>query len=132
MKLKIHFICVDSVPAESVKCPINNTLSTDEPIKVDQFLEQNKSKIEASPTRMHSGNSKTNVFWYGQGTFEIFNNDHETFLWQWRSDGTIASDQETKPFTVNNSILVPANVRMTLTNNNPDCVTLSVAMPPPK
>ncbi|XP_037051528.1 3-hydroxyanthranilate 3,4-dioxygenase-like [Bradysia coprophila] len=121
-----------SVPAESVKCPINTTLSTDEPIKVDQFLEQHKSQIQTCPKRMYTDESKTDVFWYGQGTFEIYNRDHETFLWQWRSDGTVTSEQETKPFTVNNSILVPANVRLTLTNINSDSTTLSVAMPYPK
>lgn len=126
-----HFIYVDSIPAESVKCPINSTLSTDQPINVEQYLEQHKNEIQSSPKQMFTGESKTDVFWYGQGTFEIFN-DHETFLWQFKSDGTITSEEETKPFAVNNSILVPANVRMTLTNTNADCVTLSIAMPFPK
>ncbi len=81
---------------------------------------------------MFGNDSKTNVLWYGTGAFEIFNSDHETFLWQWKSDATISyEDGETKSLPVNNCILVPKNVRLSLTNDDGDSVTLSVAMPLP-
>ncbi|KAJ6636734.1 3-hydroxyanthranilate 3,4-dioxygenase [Pseudolycoriella hygida] len=120
-----------SIP-ESEPYALNDTQSTDQPINVEQFLQENRSQIETSAKRMFSEDSKTDVWWYGPGTFEIFSNDHDTFLWQWRSKGSISSEGETKTFSVNNCILVPKNVIMSLVNENSDCVTLSVAMPVPK
>lgn len=122
---------LDSI-RETEPYSLNGTLSTDDPINVEQYLEQYGCQLQTTAQRMFGAESKTNVLWYGRGTFEIFDNDHETFLWQWRSDGTIVCGQETKTLPVKNCILVPKNVRLSLVNNNPDCVTLSVAMPLPE
>lgn len=77
---------------------------------------------------MFKEESKTNVTWYGAGTFEIFSSNHETFLWQWRAEGTVSCGDETKKLPANCSILVPENVRLSLVNDA-DSITLSVAMP---
>lgn len=124
-------LCLGSIPGDEPFAP-NDTLSTDKPVNVEQYLEQHGSQIQSNTKRMFGDESKTNVLWYGSGSFEIFNDDHETFLWQWRSDGSITCGQETKVLPVNSCILVPKNVRTSLINNDPDCVTLSVAMPTPK
>lgn len=121
---------LDSI-AETEPYAINETLSTDDPTNVEQFLGEHGSELQGNIKRMYGDESKTDVLWYGPGTIDIFNGDHETFLWQWRSNGKITFGQETKEFPVNNCILVPKNVRMSLVNGNPDCVTLSISMPLP-
>lgn len=112
--------------------PLNDTLSTDDAINAEQFLEQHRLEIQSKPKRMFSDNSKTNVFWYGPGTFEIYNSDHETFLWQWSSDASITFVDETKTLPLKSCVIVPKNVRVTLSNSSTDSVTLSVAMPMPQ
>lgn len=121
---------LESIPG-TAPYSVNETLSTDDPINVKQYLERHESELQTKPKAMFRDESKTNVMWHGPGTFEIFNRNHETFLWQWRSNGKISCDQKTKTLPVNSSILVPKNVRLLLVNDNPDCLTLSVAMPLP-
>lgn len=127
----LNVFAVDSIAEPEPYAP-NNTLSTDEAINADQFLEQHQRQIQGNPARMFSDTLKTNVHWYGTGTFEIFNANHETFLWQWLSDASMTFGQESKELPFGSCIIVPKNVSLSLTNNTPDCVTLSVAMPLPE
>jgi len=110
---------------------LNETLSTDGPINVEQFLQQHQHHMKTSPMQMFSYKLKSSVYWYGLGTFNIFNENHETFLWQWRSDASIRFGNETKALPFNSCIIIPKNVHVSLVNNTPDCVTLSVSMPLP-
>lgn len=122
---------VDSIPGNAPYAP-NENLSTDEPINVDQFLKQQRNEMQSNGKQMFGNNLKSNVFWYGPGTFEIYNNDHETLLWQWRSDASMTFGEETTTLPLNSCIIVPKNVHLMLANNSPDCVTFSVAMPLPE
>lgn len=122
---------VDSIPGTAPFEP-NNTLSTDNVINAEQFLEEHRQAVQTNPTRMFSDKLKTSVYWYGPGKFDIFNDDYETFLWQWKSDASITIGNETKLLPFNSCILVPKNVRISLVNSTTDSVTLSIAMPLPE
>lgn len=126
----LNVLNLGSIPESKPFAP-NEILSTDEPINVAHYLEQKASQMQTSTQRMFGDETKTNVLWYGPGTYEIFNSDHQTFLWQWRSNGTMTCGQETIALPVKSCLIVPKNVRMSLVNNKSDCVTLSVAMPLP-
>jgi len=120
-----------SVPEKAPYTP-NDTETTDDPVSAEQFLELHQRQIKTRTVPMFRNTLTTNVNWHGPGIFDIFNDEHETFLWQWVSDAKVTFENETKPLPLNSCIIVPKNIHVSLENKNDDCVTLSVAMPLPK
>ncbi|KAI1284935.1 3-hydroxyanthranilate 3,4-dioxygenase [Halotydeus destructor] len=124
------------------KQPYEEDVETElmEPINVQKWLDQNcdtlKSNGSISLNDKNNNNNNNNnmasrVTFYGQGQHVIRSGNHETFLWQWNSSGTVSLSDTCRPaqqLGQHDSLLVTKDSEVVLVNSS-EGQTLAIAMP---